>query len=199
VPIARGKKMSKRLPDLCPTALSNLVAGMSLKQVEAVIGRCHRPNVHQGSRYYNWIGNGGMSHAFFDGPGGTLSKSVLDVAEEQRVLNLNGNLRRRTKNCTINRMWYCIACRKRYRGSALPPLMCPICHEECEYVGLGIAVPPAKRTKLWDEFWVKYKAERSLIVAHAFGELRENVKLEIFHIELKGNPRNKRRRRRSNE
>jgi hypothetical protein len=31
-----------------------------------------------------------MLRAFFDGPGGTLSRAVLDVPEEQRVLDLVG-------------------------------------------------------------------------------------------------------------
>jgi hypothetical protein len=89
---------NKSLPDLAPTALGRLVAGMTTKKVEAVIGRYHRPNLYHGRRYYAWIGNGAMSRAFFDGPGGTLSKAILDVAEEQRVLDLRGDVRRRIKN-----------------------------------------------------------------------------------------------------
>jgi hypothetical protein len=189
---------TRRLPDLSPAALGRLVAGITPKEVEAVIGRYHRPNVYQGRRYYAWIGNGGMLRAFFHGPGGTLSNAILDVPEEQRVLNLGGNARRRRRTCTITRMWYCIACRKRYRGSALPQLLCPICQEECEHVTLGIAVPPPKRTKLWDEFWVKYKAEKSLLDAYALGELRYNLKLEILGIELKGKLSRKGRRCRTN-
>jgi hypothetical protein len=192
-------EMARRLPDLSPAALASLVAGMTTKEVEAAVGCYHRPNVFQGRRYYVWIGSGGMLRAFFNGPNGTLSTAILDVPEEQRVLNLNGNLRRRIKNCTINRVWYCIACRKRYRGSALPPLACPICHEACEHVALGIAVPPPKRVKLWDRFWVKYKAERSLVDAYALGQLRENVKLEILGMDLKGKPPSKRQRRQGNE
>jgi hypothetical protein len=82
------------LPDLSPTALGRLVAGMTTEQVEAVVGRYHRPNLYRGRPYYAWIGDGAMLRAFFHGPGGTLSKAVLDVPEEQRVLDLGGGSHR---------------------------------------------------------------------------------------------------------
>jgi hypothetical protein len=188
---------NNRRPDLAPTALSRLVAGMTRKEVEAVIGRYHRPNLYQGRRYYAWIGNGAMLRVFFEGPGGTLSNAILDVPEEQRVLDLRGHVRRRIKNCTINRVWHCITCRKRYCCSAVPPFDCPICKEPCAHVAPGIRVPTPKRIKVWDKFWTQYEAENSLLDAYSRGELRENVKLEIFNIALKGQMSTKRRRRRS--
>lgn len=181
----------RQLPDLCPEALARLVAGMTPNEVEAIIGRYQRPNVYQGSPYYAWIADGGMLRACFDGPGGTLSSAILDVAEAQRVLYLGRDRRRRKKNGTVIRTWHCIGCRKRYRDSALPPLKCPVCRAECEYVTEGIAVPSPRRIKLWDEFWVKYKAERALLDAYAAGKLRESVRLEIFGIELKGKRKRK--------
>jgi hypothetical protein len=186
----------RRLPNLAPSALGCLVEGMTRKEVEAVVGRYHRPNLYEGRRYYAWISDGGMMRAFFEGPAGTLSKVVVDVAEEQRVLALRGNLRQRIKNCTIIRTWNCITCRRRFRCSALPPLVCPACHEVCEQVPCGIKVPTPRRTKAWDEFWTRYKAERELLDAYAAGELRENVKLEIFRIHLKPKVPEKRGRRR---
>src|SRR5437762_6686885 len=105
--------MAKRSkPNLDPTALGRLVEGMTLREVEAVVGRCHRPNLYEGRRYYAWIGDGGMLRAFFEGADGTLSRLVLDVAEEHRVLTLRGNLRQRISNCTVIRTWNCIKCRK---------------------------------------------------------------------------------------
>jgi len=138
-------------PDLSPAALARLIAGMTTEEVEAEIGRYHRPNLYQGRRYYAWIGNGGMLRAFFNGPGETLSKAVLDVPEEQRVMDLCGDRRRRIKNCTINRVWSCIPCRKSYRRSAIPAYVCPICGEACEHACLGIRVPAPKHIKLWGE------------------------------------------------
>jgi hypothetical protein len=164
--------MAKRnLPNLAPSALGCLVEGMTTKEVEAVVGRYHRPNLYEGDRYYAWIGDGGMLRAFFEGPTGTLSRAVLDVAEEQRVLALLGNLRQRIKNCTIIRTWNCIRCRRRFRCSALPPLVCPTCDEVCEHVPFGIKVPSPRRTKAWDEFWTQYKAERDLLDTYTAGEL----------------------------
>jgi hypothetical protein len=178
--------MAKRsLANLAPAALGCLVEGMTTKEVETVIGRYHRPNLYEGRRYYAWIGDGGMLRAFFDGPAGTLSKAILDVAEEQRVLALRGNIRQRIKNCTIIRTWNCIACRRRYRCSALPPLVCSTCHQACEHVPLGIEVPPPRRSKVWDEFWTQYKAERSLLDAYTRGELQRSVKLAVFGIHLR--------------
>src|SRR5262249_23928429 len=105
------------------------------------------------------------------------------VAEEQRALDLRGNLRRRIKNCTINRVWYCVPCRKRYRCSALPPFVCPLCARACERALLGVSVPPPK-LRSWDAFWAGYKTEVSLLDTYSRGELRENVKLKILGIRL---------------
>jgi hypothetical protein len=190
--------MAKRnSPNLAPTALGLLVEGMTKKEVEAVVGRYHRPNLCEGRRYYAWIGDGGMLRAFFEGPNGTLSKAVLDFAEEHRVLALRGHLRQRIKNCTIIRTWNCIRCRRRFRLSALPPLVCPTCHEVCEHVPSGIKVPTPQRTKAWNDFRTLYKAERELLNAYTAGELRESVKLEIFGIHLKPKAPAKRLRRRN--
>jgi hypothetical protein len=190
--------MAKRsLPNLAPTALGRLVEGMTPREVEGVVGRYHRPNLYEGRRYYAWIGDGGMLRAFFEGPAGTLSKVILDVAEEQRILNLRGGVRQRIKTCTIIRMWNCIKCRKRFRCSALPPLVCRNCGDRCEHVPFGIKVPTPTRTKAWDEFWTRYKAERALLDAYTAGELRESVKLEIFGIHLKPKVPAKRGRRRT--
>jgi len=189
--------VDEKLPNLTPAALGRLAAGMSTGEVEAVIGRFHRPNRYRGRPYYAWIGDGAMLRAFFDGPGGTLSKALLDVAEEHRVLDLRGDVRRRIKRCTINRVWSCISCRKSYRRSAVPAFVCPICHQQCQRVPPGIRVPTPKRVKAWNEFWTQYKAEKSLLDTYSRGELREKVKLEIFDIELKGKLRTKRRRRRT--
>jgi hypothetical protein len=44
-------------------------------------------------------------------------------------------------------------------------------------VGVGrnllIKMPAPRRTKAWDEFWSRYKAERALPDAYTTGELRE--------------------------
>jgi hypothetical protein len=187
----------RRLPDISPTALGRLVEGMTPKEVEAIVGRYIRPNTHNGHRFYAWIGDGGMLRAFFEGPAGTLSKVILDVTEEARVLSLCGNLRRRVKNCTIIRTWNCIKCRRRFRRSALPPLACPACHQVCEHIPFGFMVPTPRRKKAWDEFWTQYKTEKALLDAYAVGELRESVKLEIFGINLRPKVPARRGRRRS--
>jgi len=186
------RRANRRLPDLSPSALARLVCGMTTTAVEAVIGRYHRPNLYHGRRYYAWIGNGAMLRAFFNGPDATLSKAILSVTEEDRVLDLRGNIRRRIKNCTITRVWNCIACRGRYRASAVPPLVCRSCHRVCEYVPPGTKVPAPGRAKAWDEFWRRYKTEMSLLGAYHRGKLRENVKLELFDIELKASVRRRR-------
>src|SRR5260370_36689868 len=142
------------------------------------------------------MGDGAMLRAFFDGPGGTLSKAILDVPEEHRVLYLCGDVRRRIRNCTDNRLWNCVRCRKRYRCSAIPAFVCPICHETCEHVPWGIRVPMPRRIKAWDHFWTQFKAEKSLLDAYCHGKLRDKVKLEIFDIELKGKTSATRKRRR---
>jgi hypothetical protein len=183
------------LPDLSPTALGRLVAGMTAEEMEAVLGPYHRPNLYQGRSYFAWIGEGAILRAFFDGPGGMLSGAVLDVPEAQRILDLGGDRRRRMTRCTINQTWVCISCRKSYRrpqsGMALA---CPICHGSFERIPPpGIRVPPPKSIKAWDEFWAKYKAEKSLLDAYESGELREKVKLELFNIQL--NPPRRRTKR----
>ena len=68
---------ARKSPDLSPGALCHLVAGMTADEVETVIGRSIRPNLHEGRRYYAWIGIGAMLRAFFDGPDNTLSAQVL--------------------------------------------------------------------------------------------------------------------------
>jgi hypothetical protein len=61
---------------------------MTPAQVEVILGPYLRPNVYQGRTFFAWIGEGAMLRAFFDGPGGTLARAVLDVPDEQRVLDL---------------------------------------------------------------------------------------------------------------
>jgi len=186
----------KKLADLAPATLGRLVAGMTTREVEAVIGPYLRPNLYEGRRFYAWICEGAMLRASFEGPGATLSKAVLDVAEEHRLLDLCGDVRRRIKNCTINRLWNCVRCRKQYRQSAVPSFVCPSCNEACEYV-LGIRVPTPKRIKAWDDFWNQYHAESAMLDAYCRGEYRANVKLELFGIKLKGEKLIAGRRRRT--
>ena len=175
--------MAKRsVSNLAPTALGRLVEGMTPREVEGVVGRYHRPNLYECRRYYAWIGDGGMLRAFFEGSAETLSKVVLDVAEEQRVLALRGSLRQRIKNCTVIRTWNCIKCRKRFRCSALPPLACPNCGDRCEHVPSGMKVPCQDERRL-GTFWSRYKAEQRCST-HTAGELRESV-VEIFGPHLK--------------
>ena len=173
------------LPDLSPATLGRLVVGLSPEQVEAIIGRYHRPNLHQGRPYYAWIGEGAMLRAFFNGPGGTLSAAVLDVPEEQRALDLGENPQRRLRRSTIIQTWYCVPCRMRYRqpqsGRAV---ICAACNCGCEQVDPGIRVPSRKHMKAWDKFWRQYRAEKDLLDAYARGEIREAVKLDLFNIEL---------------
>ena len=56
-------------------------------------------------------------------------------------------------------------------------------------VGVGrnllIKMPAPRRTKAWDELRSRYKAKRALLDAYTTGEVRENVKLEIFGIDQK--------------
>jgi hypothetical protein len=173
------------LPDLSPTALSRLVAGMTTDEVEAVVGRFHRPNLHEGRPYFAWIGEGAMLRAFFNGPGGTLSAAVLDVPEEQRALDLGADPGRRIRRSTIIQTWYCVPCRQRYRepqtGRAV---LCVACNRACDRVTSGIRVPSPKHEKAWDKFWDEYRAEKELLDAYARGELREAIKLELFNIQL---------------
>src|SRR6266404_3057288 len=159
------------LPDLSPAALSRLVAGMTTDEVEAVVGRFHRPNLYEGREYFAWIGEGGMLRAFFNGPGRTLSAAVLDTADEQRSLDLGPNLRRRARQSTIMQTWYCVPCRQRYRQpQSGRPVLCTVCGGACERA--IIRVPSPKYSKAWDKFWVQYRAEMELLDAYGRGELR---------------------------
>lgn len=173
------------LPDLSPAALSQLVAGMSMDQVEAIVGRYHRPNRHQNREYFAWIGEGGMLRAFFHGPGQTLSAAVLDVPEEQRSLDLGPNFRRRKQRSTIMQTWYCLPCRQKYRhpqsGRAV---ICAVCGGVCERPVTGIRIPSPKHARAWDKFWLQYRAEKQLIDAYARGEVREAVNLDLFKLVL---------------
>jgi hypothetical protein len=173
------------LPDLSPDALSRLVAGMTTEEVEAIVGRFHRPNLYDGREYFAWIGDVGMLRAFFKGKGYTLSGAVLDTAEEQRPLDLGPDLRRRKRQSTIVQTWYCVPCRQRYRqpqtGQAV---ICAMCGSPCERAIKSIRVPSPKHAKAWDKFWVQYRAEMELLDAYGRGELREAVKLELFDVKL---------------
>jgi hypothetical protein len=179
--------LARKEPDLSPGALCRIEAGMTKSQLEKVIGRYHRPNLYEGRRYYAWIGKCGMLRAFFDGPRGTLSSAVLDVPEEQRQLTLQGNVRSRRRNCTINRIWYCIPCRKRYRCSAIPEYICPLCQNVCEAIPIGIRVPSRNRAKAWCEFWLQYLKEKTALDAYSRGELSEDTQLTILRLNLTAN------------
>ena len=174
------------LPDLSPAALSHLVAGMTIDQVEAVVGPHFRPKKLQNDcRYHAWIGEHGMLRAFFDGQGGTLSRAVLDVPEEQRVLDLAGDRRRRLKQATINRTWYCVPCRRRYRQpQSGRKVICATCGGACQWIVPGIRVPSPRHTRVWDRFWDQYRAERELLDAYERGKLREAVKLDLLKFDL---------------
>lgn len=185
----------KGRPDLSPGALGQLVAGMTTDQVEAIIGRFHRPNLHEGRPYFAWIGAGGMLRALFNGSGGTLSAAVLNVPEEQRALDLGEDARRRKRRATIMQTWYCVPCRRRYRQpQSGSPVVCAVCHRECERPVTGIRVPSPEHTRAWDRFWGQYRTEQEVLDAYGRGQLREALKLEIFNIEL---PRRRRTRRRT--
>jgi hypothetical protein len=165
---------------------------MTTDQVEAIVGRFHRPNLHQGRAYYAWIGSGAMLRAFFDGPGETLSAAVLHVPEEQRTLDLGEDPRRRMRRAIIMQTWYCVPCRGRYRQpQSGRPVVCAACNSECEQVVWGMRVPPPHHTKAWDNFWEQYRAEKELLDAYGRGEIREAVKLELFNLKL---PRKRRTR-----
>lgn len=182
-----------RWPDLSPTALGQLVAGMTTDQVEAIVGRFHRPNLHEGQQHFAWIGVGGMLRAFFNGPGGTLSANVLDVPGEQRTLDLGASARHRIQRATIMQTWYCVLCRRRHRQpQSGRPVVCKACRRECEPPVTGIRVPSPKRVKAWDQFWVQYRAEKDLLESYGRGEMQESVRLELFDITL---PRSRRTRR----
>jgi hypothetical protein len=183
----------ENLPDLSPAALSRLVVGMTTDEVEAIVGRFHRPNLYEGREYFAWIGEGGMLRAFFNGPGRTLSAAVLDTAEKQRSLDLGPNLHRRTRQSTIIQTWYCVPCRQRYRQpQSGRPVICAVCGGACERAIKSIRVPSPKHAKAWDKFWVQYRAEMELLDAYGRGELREAVRLELFDIKLPKRPRTRR-------
>jgi hypothetical protein len=175
---------TEAIPDLSPTELGRLVAGMATDEVEAILGPYLRPNVYRGRRFYAWIGNGAMLRAFFHGPGEKLSAAVLDVQEGQRSLDLVGARRSRVRRCSIKRTWACVPCRKLQRRLYCDSA-CPICQSECERVPLGLKVPSPRSTNAWDRFWAQYKTEITLIDAHTRGELREDVKLEIIGLRFR--------------
>jgi DNA-directed RNA polymerase subunit RPC12/RpoP len=181
------------LPDFSPAALSRLVAGMTTDEVEAIVGRFHRPNMHDGREYWAWIGEGGMLRAFFKGPDKTLTAAVLDVPEEQRRLDLGPDARRRLRQATIMQTWYCVPCRQRYRqpqtGRAV---VCPACGGPCERPSLGIRVPAPRYVKAWDRFWPQYRAEAALLDAYGRGEELGPLRLELLGLTL---PRRRRTRR----
>lgn len=179
-------------PDLSPAALSRLVAGMTTDEVEAIVGRFHRPNLYEGHEYFAWIGVGGMLRAFFNGPGRTLSGAMLDTAEEQRALNLGSNPRRRLRQATIMQTWYCVPCRQRYRRpQSGRTVICVECGSACEQA--SIRVPSPRYAKAWDKFWAQYRVETALLDAYGRGELQESVYLELFDLKF---PKRRRRARR---
>jgi hypothetical protein len=158
---------------------------MTTDEVEAIVGRFHRPNLYEGREYFAWIGEGGMLRAFFNGPGRSLSGAVLDTADEQRSLDLGPDPRRRKRQATIMQTWYCVPCRQRYRQpQSGRVVICAVCSGACERPVTGIRVPSPKHAKAWDKFWVQYRAERELLDPHGRRELREAVKLQLFNIEL---------------
>jgi hypothetical protein len=158
---------------------------MTTDEVEAVVGRFHRPNLHEGRPYFAWLGEGAILRAFFKGPGETLSAAVLDVPEEQRVLNLGTDPRRRLRRSTIMQTWYCGPCRQQCRQPQSGRMVvCAACNGACERVVSGIRVPSPKHTKAWDKFWGQYRAEKESLDAYGRGEVWQAVKLELFNIEL---------------
>ncbi len=180
-------------PDLSPAALGRLVAGMTPDEVEAIVGRFHHPNLHDGREYWAWIGAGGMLRAFFKGPGKTLSAAVLDVPEEQRPLDLGPDARRRVRQATIMQTWYCVPCRRRHRQpQSGRPVTCAACGGECERPAAGIRVPAPRYAQAWDRFWVQYRAEAALLDAYGRGEEQGPVQLKLFGLML---PKRRRTRR----
>jgi hypothetical protein len=180
------------LPDFSPAALSRLVAGMTTDEVEAIVGRFHRPNLYDGREYWAWIGEGGMLRAFFKWPGKTLTAAVLDVPEEQRPLDLGPDARRRLRQATIMQTWYCVPCRQRYhQPQSGRAILCAACGGACERPVGGIRVPAPRYVKAWDGFWAQYRAEKALLDAYGSGEERGLVVLELFGLTL---PRRRRTR-----
>ncbi|WP_088260276.1 hypothetical protein [Fimbriiglobus ruber] len=173
------------LPDLSPAALGRLVAGMTTNQVEAIVGRFHRPNLHDGREYFAWIGAGGMLRAFFQGPGRTLSAAVLDVPEERRPLDLGPDARRRLRQATIMQTWHCVPCRRRHRQpQSGRPVTCAVCGGECERPTAGIRVPSPRYAVAWDRFWSQYRTEVALLDAYGRGEVEGPVRLELIGLTL---------------
>jgi hypothetical protein len=180
-------------PDLSPAALSQLVAGMTPDEVEAVVGRFHRPNLYEGREYWAWIGWGGMLRAFFQGPGKMLSAAVLDVPEEQRHLDLGLDARRRLRQATIPQTWHCVPCRRRYElAQSGRPILCTACGGECERPMAGVRAPHPRYAGAWDRFWVQYRTEAALLDAYGRGEERGPLRLELLGLTL---PRRRRTRR----
>ena len=117
----------KRLPDLSPGALSRLVVGMTTDEVEAVIGRYRRPNLHQGRRHYAWMRPGGMLRAFFTDPTAPFrarcsmfprSSGMLDLAGMPAIASrtarlFSGGPACHAASCTAVRLF--------------PALVCPTC------------------------------------------------------------------------
>ena len=85
-----------------------------------------------------------------------------------------------------NRTWVCVPCRKSFRRvQTITAVECPQCHLPCEYVHWKMRVPSPRRAKTWDEFWVKYRAEKALLAAFRRGELRESTRLELLNMQLR--------------
>ena len=81
-----------------------------------------------------------------------------------------------------NRTCVCVACRKSYRRvQSLTSLECPTCHAACEYVHWKIRIPSPKRTKAWDEFWVKYRAEKALVAEFGRDKSIKEITLELLN------------------
>ena len=181
----RGLTVADDLPDLSPAALSRLTAGMTTDEVETVVGRFHRPNLHDGREYFAWIGESGMLRAYFKGPDRTLSAAILDVPEEQRQLDLGPDARRRRRQATIMQTWHCVPCRQRYhQPQSGRAVVCPECGGPCERPVSGIRVPAPRYAKAWDKFWVQYRAEAALLDAYGRGEEQGPVRLELFDVTL---------------
>jgi DNA-directed RNA polymerase subunit RPC12/RpoP len=126
-----------------------------------------------------------MLRVFFKGPGGTLSGAVLDVAEEQRHLDLGPIYRRPLRQAMIMQTHSCVPCRQRYRQpQSGRPVLCKECSKECERVIIGIRVPSPRYAKAWDRFWAQYRAEKALLDAYANNEVSGPITLELFDVRL---------------
>src|SRR5437867_496289 len=79
------------------------------------------------------------------------------------------------------RTWICVPCRKSYRRKqSITSVECPSCHGTCECVDSRIRIPSPKRTMEWDEFWVRYKAQKQ--DEKAFLEASHRVERECPEI-----------------